>query len=123
MFVIRPQQMEMLAQHSQKRFEERLIQHVGEQFPEETESLGREGLRMKVRTCIETAHSYGIRSEVGIALFTDASIALGSRDLSAVPGVQTTLCDDEFDGDTKARKVCDQTILYIDEQDEKLDID
>ena len=103
MIVLRQQQIDLLCENSQSRFEERLIRHVAENFPDETKPLGEPGIRAKVKTCVRLARTCGIRSEMGIALYTDARIALGTQEPSVVPGAEAALEDDELDGDTKAR--------------------
>jgi len=116
MWVIRREQMDSFMQE----FEDRLTRHVAAHFPDDIKPLGEEGLREKVKLCVVSARGYGIWSEIGIALYTDACFALGEQQPSIVPGASETLDDEELDGDTKARKFCDRIILYLDEREDEL---
>jgi len=118
-FTIRKQQLQVFSEQAKNRFQQRLLEHVREHFADEIERLGEEDLRKKVLACMEAARAHGIQSEQGVALYTDACMAIVAEEPMAVPGARNVLEDDDLDGNTKASLFCDMIILYMDAQYEK----
>jgi hypothetical protein len=78
MLQIRPEQLKVLAMDTQRRFEERLVAHALECWPDECRMLGKSRVHEWVRlACVRTA-GYEIKSEYGIATYLDVMFILGS---------------------------------------------
>src|SRR5262245_34092338 len=114
MFTITKDQLATLSKMMEQAYEERLRQHVAEHFPDLAKSLGEPALRVRLRGLIAEARVYGITSQRGIAYYVDSCLALGV-DPRQYPWAVPLLRDRTLEGDVKAQRFCDRTILHLEE--------
>lgn len=79
MLTVQQEQMEVFARLEMERFEERVIAHLREYFPERMASVSAQNARELVRFCVQRARHHRIESERGIVLFASVAVALGPR--------------------------------------------
>jgi hypothetical protein len=84
MLIIRKEQEKAFAKIAVMRFEENMVIHLNQFFPEECEALGREGTGEAIHHALERAGHYGIVSERDICLYMDVMFAFG-RDFDEHP--------------------------------------
>jgi len=77
MMRIRKEQNNELAKAAVKRFEDFMVVHLNEFFPEHCKALGKDGTREVIREGIERARTYSIVSERDVCKFIDLKVALG----------------------------------------------
>ena len=77
MITIRKEQMEAFRAEAMLRFEDKLVAHVAEHFPDQYQSLGDGGTRAMIRQGIKRAGSYGIVTEPGVAAYIKLMFLLG----------------------------------------------
>ncbi len=82
MLTIRSQQMQALSEYMQANFEDRLIRHISEDFPEEFKKMGGSEendapVREFVKKGCSKATSYGISTERDISRFIDLMLRFG----------------------------------------------
>ncbi len=75
--VIRKEQEVSLSKVSLAVFENSMIQHLNEFFPQICSSVGEKPLRPVIRQSIASAATYGITSEIDVARYIDLSFVLG----------------------------------------------
>lgn len=80
MFKIREEQMNVLSQYMTKNFENRLVCHVKEYFPDEFQSLGELEVHDRVVYGIEKARTYQFTSENYICKYINIIFAFGDKD-------------------------------------------
>ena len=77
MLIIRDEQMEALRLAAMKSFEQRMVRHLNEHFPEECRRAGAERIRGAISQGVYRAGQYGIVSERDVARYIDLSVVLG----------------------------------------------
>jgi hypothetical protein len=82
MLTIRKEQMNVLSAYMGQAFEERIIRHIRQNFPDQYKQLGdtdarEDNLRKLIRQGIERARRYGIESERDAARFVELMIRIG----------------------------------------------
>src|SRR5262249_24775585 len=77
MLIIRDNQMETLKQEAVKSFEQRMVTHLNEFFPQECRRVGEQRVRAAIQQGIGRAAIYGITSEIDVARYIDLSVVLG----------------------------------------------
>jgi len=75
--VIRKEQEVSLSKVSLAVFENSMIHHINEFFPQIFSSVGEKQLRPVIRQSIASAATYGITSEIDVARYIDLSFLLG----------------------------------------------
>ena len=84
MLVIRKEQMEVLSHYVLKGFEDRMVEHLNEFFPDQCETLGEPDVREAVQYGIDRAGSYGITSERDVCKYLNLMFTFG-RDFDVDP--------------------------------------
>jgi len=84
MLIIRKEQEEEFAKIALKQFEESMVVHLNQFFPEECEALGQEGTAEAIRHGLERAGRYGFVTERDLCLYMDVMFAFG-RDFDEDP--------------------------------------
>jgi len=87
MLVIRDEQMCALKAHMSEQFENRMVRHVREFFPEDFNALGEDKVRMEIRYGIDRANSYEITLEYDVCGYINLMFALG-RDYDVDPSLR-----------------------------------
>ena len=77
MLVIRNEQMEALNQNSLEQFENRMVDHLRDIFPVETEDMSTEDLRHLIREGIDKAEAYDITDEVEVETYLECVVQYG----------------------------------------------
>ncbi|HYO54531.1 DUF4123 domain-containing protein [Archangium sp.] len=77
LFRIRKEQMEAFAEASRKDFENRMVVHLREVFPDECEPLGDKGLRETIRYGLQRASSYRITQESDVCQYLHLMLVFG----------------------------------------------
>ncbi len=81
---IRQQQMDSFSPPVVRVFEDRMVVHLRQFFPEQCEALGDKGIREAIRHGIAKAESYRITSERDVCKYIDVMFAFG-RDFDTDP--------------------------------------
>lgn len=79
MLVIRQEQMDVLSAYMRAQFEQRMIQHLRAKFPERTQDLPDERIRLVVQNSMKKAQSYGVEYEDDIRRFIEYLVIYGTR--------------------------------------------
>ncbi len=79
MLVIRPEQMAVLSAYTSDQFEQRMIEHLRDTFPERTQDLPDERIRLVVRDGMKKADGYHIEYEDDIRRFIEYMVIYGAR--------------------------------------------
>ena len=107
MFQLRSEQLDSIIAGRRKNYEDRLIEHVQEAFPEEVWDLPKDLLRHRIRKSIDCALTFGLESEEDIASFVDLTFELG-EDFHTQPSYDWTrriLLDPQLEGRSKISKI------------------
>jgi len=100
MLIIRDDQKEVLGNYMLKKFENALVDHLNQYFPEKCRALGETGVLENIRLGIERAKSYGIVIEYQVSLYINLMFTLG-RNFDSDPDLPwaiETLKDPSLDG-------------------------
>lgn len=79
MLTIRKEQMDVLSNYMRSRFEQRMVEHLREKFPDRTSDLADEKIRVVVQNSIKKAESYGIEYEDDIRRFIEYLVIYGTQ--------------------------------------------
>ena len=77
MLRIRRDQMHIFSEASQKSFEDRMVAHIKEFFPEHFAAIKEEGARELIRYGIQRSATYGITAERDVCKYVDVQIVAG----------------------------------------------
>jgi hypothetical protein len=77
MLTIRDEQFEILRQLGFKEFEDKMLAHIQEYFPEEYESMGEKVARDFIKLGIKKAETYQIKTQRSVCKFIDIMITAG----------------------------------------------
>ena len=106
MLVIRKEQMEALSAYMRRNFEDRMVEHIAADFPEQFERMKEEGTREFVRAGVARCAAHGIDTEGGIRFVVDLLLEHpdfdGSRDMA---WARTILQDGELSGQGKVNLI------------------
>jgi len=75
--VIRNEQMDQLGKNEQKKFEDKMVVHLKEFFPDECREVGDDEVRQSIRYGVERAETYGITDERDVCSYIDVMYAFG----------------------------------------------
>ena len=109
MLIIRKEQEKEFARIALRRFEESMVSHVKENWPEEYNKLGEEAVRESILKGVTNAGKYGIETEHDIARYVSVMYALGhdfDTDDTRFPWAAEILMDSELNGREKMDKLC-----------------
>jgi len=84
MLVIRRQQMNILSWKIRKAFEDRMVLHLKEFFPDQCEMLGEKGTLAAIRQGMERAEIHGLGTESDLAKYLNVMFTFG-RDFDKDP--------------------------------------
>lgn len=79
MLKIRQEQLDMLTQGAENRFEQQLVEHISHNFPLEIRDEIPESLHLRVKLHIATARKYAITTSQDIIDFSALCILLGDN--------------------------------------------
>src|ERR1700693_3282565 len=75
MLTIRAEQMRVFQNAGLKRFEEKMLLHLGRFWPSRCDALGEAAVRRSIYDAVEIARSYGIVIEYDVARYLDLMYA------------------------------------------------
>ncbi len=105
MLKIRAEQLEALEAHERVKFENKVLAHLQEVFPEETANAegGEEEIRGWIRDGVERAKEFGITKERDVTLFIDLDlgVALKFEKKRSMAWAYKILTDEELPGTAK----------------------
>lgn len=84
MLVIRRKQMNILSWKMRKAFEDRMVLHLKEFFPDQCQMLGEKDTRAAIRHGMERAETYGLGTESDLAKYLNVMFTFG-RDFDTDP--------------------------------------
>lgn len=102
MLTIRKEQMAVFEKVAEDDFENRMLSHIKEFFPEHYERLAESSLREFIHDGVDRAAAYGIEWQPDVCLYIDLMLVFG-RDFDrdpALPWASTILNDPEIPGPT-----------------------
>lgn len=79
MLVIRQEQMDVLSAYTRAQFEQRMVDHLRAKFPDRTQELPDERIRLVVQNSTKKAESYSIEYEDDIRRFIEYLVIYGTR--------------------------------------------
>ena len=79
MFRIRQEHLEAFEQAATTRFEDEMVLHIEECFPDEFSHLGEQRARELTRRGVSKARSYGITKQREVCVYIDLMIVFGER--------------------------------------------
>jgi hypothetical protein len=114
MLTIRDEQMEALQEAAMRSFEQRMVLHLRQFFPEECRRAGEMRTLAAIRQGVQRAQAYGIESEIDVVRYIDISVVLGLDFDSGkrYPWARQILEDGEMDGSEKINALLD-TMDYM----------
>lgn len=75
--IIRNEQIEEFDRREAAKFEDRMVEHLRESFPEQCEEMGEDAVREDVRYGVDRAESHEIESEQDVCNYVNLMFALG----------------------------------------------
>jgi len=75
--IIRNQQMDELGKQEAVKFEDKMVLHLNEFFPEECEEIGEQEVRESIRHGVDRAESYGLVDEQDVCTYIDVMYVFG----------------------------------------------
>jgi hypothetical protein len=108
---IRQEQIEALKTVALRSFEQRLMSHLREFFPDESRRIGEQRLLATIRRGMARAGKYGLVSEYDVARYIDLSVVLGPDFDSGerYPWAKEILNRDDLDGEFKLEALLGET--------------
>ena len=119
MLVIRNEQIATLESEQPKVFEDHMVKHLREFFPELTENMAETRLRQFIRDEIETAHEFDIEEADQTAVYISAMFAL--RPDSEVDTEPTWVKELLADLELSAEEKIEQLEAWIEEELEEME--
>lgn len=117
MLKIRKEQYEEMGKISLKRFEDSMVEHIKEFFPENYDALGEPVVRNVIEYGVDRAEAHGFETEPDVNMYIDLMLLLGSHfDTDPqLPWVKEILEDETIaDPVVRTEKLYDQAIEYLD---------
>jgi hypothetical protein len=114
MLVIRQAQLTVFREHLRDKFRLKAAAHLRENFPEECEKLGEEGVRDRVSSGLARCEQYGLPEKFQILQFLNLTMLLGP-DFDKEPQFTEILNNTALDGRTKLDRMDEQAILRLSE--------
>lgn len=107
MMMTSPEQMKRLSRAAYNEFENRMVAHLREFFPDQCEELSEDGVRDEIKYGVRRAKLYGFESEQDVCRYIDLMFAFGSN-FDADPDLVELrqLLDDDVAGDPTERMDC-----------------
>jgi len=79
MLIIRDEQMDVLRAHMRRQYEQRIVKHLREKFPDRTKDLPDKRIRDAVQNSMKKAESYGLEYEDDIRRFIEYLVIYGTK--------------------------------------------
>jgi len=118
MVIVRNDQMDELGDKELQKFQDKMVPHLNEFFPDQCEALGEEQVREAILYGVERAETYGIVIEQDVCNYIDLMFALG-KDFDTdpeEPWAGEILNDESSPSPTaKVNKLYDEALRRIDE--------
>ncbi|MFW6161639.1 MAG: hypothetical protein ACODAJ_02665 [Planctomycetota bacterium] len=105
MLRIRREQMAALSEHMARQFEQRMVAHLRQRFPQQTQDLDEPALHAQVHEGIERAKGYGITQEDDVRRFLEYQALLGADFDTSRPWAASVLSDDSLAGTEKMDRI------------------
>ncbi len=114
MVVIREQQMEAFARVLMDRFVQRTVEHLLQDLPEETASLGLDRPKLEdfVRKGIRQAKNYGIQYDHDLQLYVDCMVTL-EPEFDRLPWAAPILNDGQKSGEEKMDAISEYMLFGL----------
>lgn len=77
MLQIREEQLDLLSNYMLKRFEDRMIVHLRDNFPESTKEFSEAELRQMIRAGLDKANTYDVTDEVDVERYLEFMLDYG----------------------------------------------
>ncbi len=123
MVVIRKQQMDDMSPDEVRKFEDRMLEHLRECFPEECEDMSEDELREMIRHGVDKAESYGIDAEDDVCGYIDVMAVFGP-DFDTDPEcawAAAILNDESIDPEDRSDALCDEADARIEAMEGQAD--
>ena len=118
MLVIRREQMNILSWKMRKAFEDRMVLHLKEFFPDQCEMLGEKETRAAIRYGMERAETYGLGAESDLAKYLNTMFTFG-RDFDRDPELPwASAVLNARDGSTPSERLARLYEVAIDKESE-----
>ncbi|MDT8303022.1 MAG: hypothetical protein RQ760_16195, partial [Sedimentisphaerales bacterium] len=117
MLKIRKEQYEELGKISLKKFEDSMVEHIKEFFPENYDALGEPVVRNVIKYGVDRAEAHGFETEPDVNMYIDLMFLLGSHfDTDPQLPWAAAILEDETIADSAIRveKLYDQADEYLD---------
>jgi hypothetical protein len=112
--------MDELNEHEAAKFEDRMVEHLRENFPEECEEMGEEDVREAVRHGVERAGEYGMELEQDVCNYINVMFVYG-RDFDTdaeLPWAGQILNDPSREDPTdKTDALYDEAIVRLEQEE------
>ena len=119
MWTIRQEQFESLRRANLQKFEDEMVDHLREFFPDQYSMAGEPKIRQMIRYGTQKAATYGIVGQRDVCLFIDVMVEFGS-DFDSDPGLPWASAilkdEDEEDPSVKADRLYSMAIALDDEE-------
>jgi len=119
MLKIRKEQNDELSDYMLQQFENRMVVHLRDEYPEETQLISEEQLRTLIKAGIRKAETYGIELENDVQEFIEFMVVYGSDfdTNSKFHWAREILDDPDLDGSDKMDEITQQeAFLAMDRQ-------
>lgn len=117
MLKIQEEQYEELGKITLKSFEDSMVEHIKEIFPEQYEILGEPAIRCVIQYGVEQAENYEFITERDVCLYINTMFMLGGNfdtDLQ-LPWAADILKDETItDSVARVDALCEKTLEYLD---------
>lgn len=118
---IRKEQMDALGAKKAKRFEDRLVAHIQDEYPDVVFDMPEAQVRDRVRACLERARRYDMQTEEDLAAFTELDFELGECFDEQQQWAAEVVNDREIDGHQKIVALEEIYYEFDDGDDEDFD--
>jgi hypothetical protein len=79
MLIIRDEQMDVLRAHMRRQYEQHIVKHLREKFPDRTKDLPDKRIRDTMQNGMKKAEGYGLEYEDDIRRFIEYSVMYGTK--------------------------------------------
>ena len=115
MLVISSEQMEILKDYMGKRFENQMVTHVKNYFPDDCRSIGQEKLREVIAYGLVQAEEYGIALEYDVSRYINLMFTFGRDYDINLPWAAVILGDKRLSGPAKMDQLYEEAERHISE--------
>jgi len=107
---IRDEQMLAFEKAAMRSYEDRMMAHIREIFPQQAASKNDDELRHFVRAGTRSANQHGIQRECDCQLFLDHLMHYGPH-FAELPWVKPLLMNDSLSGERKLELLCSRQLI------------